>query len=71
VWFTLKIYIVVLKQDGKGKLKGEIELSRVTVVEKVDMEALKGIFFQVHKNHFVFQLWYFCSNYTRLNPIEV
>jgi len=29
-------------------MKGEIELSRITVVEMVDMEALKGIYFQVH-----------------------
>jgi len=34
-------------QDGVGKLKGEIELCRVTAVEAVDMEALKGPFFQV------------------------
>jgi len=29
------------------KLKGEIELSRITAVEAVDMEVLKGPFFQV------------------------
>jgi len=39
------------KQEGMGKLKGAIELCRVSAAEAVDMEALsRGLFFQVLKN---------------------